>query len=145
MILSKLSIGVFLLRIVTQRVHAWILYLVMALSSLTGLIFFFLTMLQCRPVSHFWDRVASGAGSCIDIDIIIALGYLYSALNILCDFTFALLPVAIVQKLNMPRRLKMATIPLLTLGCVASSGVVVRLAYVQTLRQPDFLCKPPAY
>lgn len=141
MILSKLSIGVFLLRIVTNHAYVWILYGAMFLNVVTGLAYFFVTMFQCHPVSYFWNKTPPAVGSCISIDIIIGLGYLYSALNILCDFTFALLPIIIVRNLNMPRHLKMITVPLLSMGCIASSGVVVRLAYVDTLRDPDFLCK----
>lgn len=139
MILSKLSIGIFLLRIVTDCISVRILYAAMILNVLTGVIYFFVTMFQCHPISYFWDK--TDAGNCISIDVIIGLGYLYSVLNIGCDFTFALLPIAIVRNLNMPRRLKMVTIPLLSMGCIASAGVVVRLAFLETLRDPDFLCE----
>lgn len=145
MILSKLSIGVFLLRIVIAQAYLWILYSAMVLNLITGLVFFFVTMLQCQPVSFFWDKAPPAKGSCISTSVIIDLTFVYSALNILCDFTFALLPIAIVWRLNMPRRLKVATIPLLSMGCIASAGVVVRLAYVETFRNPDFLCMYPSF
>lgn len=140
MIFSKLSIGAFLLRIVVAKSHRWTLYIAIFINILTGLIFFFVTMLQCNPISYFWNKETQ-SGTCISIDIIIALTYLYSAFNIICDFTFALLPIAIVQGLNMNRRMKIAIVPLLGMGCIASSAVVVRLAYVETFRDPDFLCK----
>lgn len=140
MILSKLSIGAFLLRIVVAKLHRWILYTAIFINILTGLIFFFVTMLQCNPISYFWNKETQ-TGTCISIDIIIVLTYIYSAFNIICDFTFALLPIAIVQGLNMHRRLKIAIVPLLGMGCIASSAVVVRLAYIETFRDPDFLCK----
>lgn len=143
MILSKLSIAIFLLRILTQRAYRWLLYAVMILSCITGLTFFFVTMLQCQPISYFWDKRIGTAGTCVAIDVVIGLAYLYSALNILCDFTIALLPIVIVKDLGMSRRLKMATVPLLGMGCVASGAVAVRLAYLETLRDPDFLCKQP--
>lgn len=140
MIFSKLSIGAFLLRIVVAKVHRWTLYGAIFVNILTGLIFFFVTTLQCLPISYFWNKETQ-TGTCISIDIIIALTYLYSAFNIICDFTFALLPIAIVKGLNMHRRMKLAIVPLLSMGCIASSAVVVRLAYVETFRNPDFLCK----
>lgn len=140
MILSKLSIGAFLLRIVVATLHRWILYTAIFINILTGIIFFFVTTLQCSPISYFWNKETQ-AGTCIPIDIIIVLTYIYSSFNIVCDFTFALLPIAIVQGLNMPRRLKIAIVPLLGMGCIASSAVVVRLAYIETFRDPDFLCE----
>lgn len=139
MIFSKISIGIFLLRIIVERIQVWFIYIALAINVMTGLVFFFVTTLQCQPVSYFWHK--EQPGKCIPIGIIIALTYLYSSLNIICDFTFALLPIFIVRKLNMKRRMKVAIIPLLSMGCIASSAVVVRLFYVETFRNPDFLCK----
>lgn len=140
MIFSKISIGIFLLRIIVERIQVWFIYFALMINVMTGLVFFFVTTLQCHPVSYFWNK-ESQDGTCIPIGIIIALTYLYSSLNIICDFTFALLPIFIVRKLNMKRRMKIAIVPLLSMGCIASSAVVVRLAYVETFRNPDFLCK----
>lgn len=140
MIFSKISIGIFLLRIIVERIQIWFIYGALAINVMTGLVFFFVTTLQCQPVSYFWHK--SQPGTCVPIGIIIALTYLYSSLNIICDFTFALLPIFIVRKLNMKKRMKIAIIPLLSMGCVASCAVVVRLAYVESFRNPDFLCKP---
>ncbi|POS75381.1 hypothetical protein DHEL01_v206217 [Diaporthe helianthi] len=137
MIFSKMSIGIFLLRIIVQRIQVWFIYMALTINVLTGMVFFFVTTLQCQPVSFFWNK--DQPGKCIQIDIIIGLTYLYSSLNIICDFTFALLPIFIVRKLNMKRRMKVAIIPLLSMGCIASCAVVVRLAYVETFRNPDFL------
>ncbi|PSR76754.1 hypothetical protein BD289DRAFT_456899 [Coniella lustricola] len=137
MIFSKISIGLFLLRILIHKGSRMLVYLAMCLSVVTGLIFFFVALLQCSPIPYFWDKTIGG--HCISIEVIIDLTFLYSSLNIMCDFTFALMPIFIVRNLNMPRRLKMATIPLLSLGCVASSGAVVRMAYVESFRDPDFL------
>lgn len=141
MILSKLSIGAFLLRLSITRIHRWIIYVAILVNSLLGLVFFFVAILQCHPVSYYWDKV-SQSGSCINVDITISLTYVYSAGNIICDLTFSLLPILIVKDLNMERRMKIAIVPLLGMGCVASAAVVVRLAYIQTFRDPDFLCKP---
>jgi hypothetical protein len=53
MILSKLSIGVFLLRVTVQRVHKWIIYFMMVITGFTGTVFFFVTVFQCTPISFF--------------------------------------------------------------------------------------------
>lgn len=137
MIFSKISIGIFLLRIIVEKLHLWLIYVALFINVLSGLAFFLVTLLQCHPVSYFWNKAQDGA--CINVSIIIALTYLYSSLNIICDFTFALLPIVIVQGLNMNRKLKIAIIPLLSMGCIASSAVVVRLAYVERFRSSEFL------
>lgn len=116
MILSKISIGYFLLRITVERIHTWIIGVVMFLTVAMGIVFFFITMLQCAPISYFWDK--NQHGSCLNIDIIIAITYLYSAFSVICDFTFALLPIALIMKLQMNRKTKIALIPIMLMACV---------------------------
>lgn len=142
MILSKISIGLFLMRIIFERIHLWLIYVALVINVLSGVTFFLVTLLQCHPISYFWAKGQDG--KCVTVEAIIALTYLYSSLNIIVDFTFAILPIVIVWGLNMNMKLKIAIIPLLSMGCVASSAVVVRLPYVQNFRDPEFLCKTPA-
>ncbi|KAH7068824.1 hypothetical protein BKA63DRAFT_96071 [Paraphoma chrysanthemicola] len=137
MITSKISIGLFLLRVTVKTIHKWIIYAAMGISFLTGFVFFFVTLLQCSPISYFWDR--SGPGSCIPIDVIIALTFLYSACAIITDFTFAILPIFLVWGLNMPVKTRILLIPVLGMACIASIAVTVRLGYVMDFKNPDFL------
>jgi hypothetical protein len=117
MICVKISVGLFLLRITVSRVHRWIIYINMCLTALTGAVFFFVTLLQCHPISFFWDRSIKG-GSCIDVEVIIGLTFLYSAISAICDFTFGILPIFLVWGLNMERKMKLMLIPLLSMACV---------------------------
>lgn len=137
MIPTKISIGYFLLRIPNRRIDVYIIYTVMVITILTGIIFFFLTIFQCKPVSFFWNK--NQEGSCISIDIIIIFTYLYSVFSVICDFTFALLPIAIVWKLKMNMRSKLILVPILAMACVASAAVLVRFPYVKDFKNPDFL------
>jgi hypothetical protein len=116
MIASKISIGWFLLRITIRRIDIWIIYSVMLVTVLTGIVFFFVTLFQCNPIAYFWDTSLNG--SCIPVEVIIALTYLYSACSVICDFTFALLPVALIWNLNMDRKSKIALVPIMTMACV---------------------------
>lgn len=116
MICSKISIGWFLLRITIRRRDIWIINGVMVLTVLTGIIFFFVTMFQCTPICFFWDKTQQG--SCINVEVVIALTYLYSACSVICDFTFALLPVHLIWSLNMKKENKLALIPIVLMACV---------------------------
>ncbi|CAJ2512379.1 Uu.00g053940.m01.CDS01 [Anthostomella pinea] len=138
MILSKASIALFLLRVTAYRIHVWIIWGAMAISFVTCMAFFFVTVFQCYPVSYFWDQYTQ-SGTCVNVEVIVALGYLYSVCSIITDFTFALLPAWIISHLNMKARTKIALIPLLAMGCVASSAVIVRCIYMSTFRSPDYL------
>ncbi|KAJ8106098.1 hypothetical protein OPT61_g9766 [Boeremia exigua] len=138
MILSKISIGCFLLRISVKRLHSWIIYTAMFVSTFACTAFFFVTLFQCNPVRYFWAKSMEG-GTCIDSNVIIGLGFVYSIFSIIADFTFALLPAFLVWNLQLTRRTKIALIPLLTMGCVASAAVIARLPFLSKLNSPDFL------
>ncbi|CAL5865954.1 uncharacterized protein PFLUO_LOCUS161 [Penicillium psychrofluorescens] len=146
-IFCKISICLFLMRITIRRLHIWIIYIVMVLTVLAGLVFMFLMLLQCKPLSYFWTRTAldpSIEGYCISINIIITMTYVYSAFAALCDFTVGILPIFILYKLQMRREVKLAVGGILSMACVASAAVVIRLPFVKTFANPEFLCRLPA-
>lgn len=116
MITSKMSIAYFLLRIATKKVHIWIIYCAMIFTVLAGVVFFFVSMFQCLPVSRFWNKDIPG--TCIDVNVVIGLAYLYSAFSVISDMTFAILPGFLVWSLQLKTRAKLALIPLLVMGCV---------------------------
>ncbi|KAM0284649.1 hypothetical protein ACHAQH_001802 [Verticillium albo-atrum] len=138
MIASKISIGYFLLRITVRRLDIWIIYSVMSITVLTGAVFFFVTLFQCNPVSFFWAK-SNPNGTCVNVEVIIALTYLYSACSVICDFTFAILPVFLIMSLSMDRKTRLALVPIVMMACVASSAVVVRFPFVKDFKNPDFL------
>ncbi|WYZ40849.1 hypothetical protein EsH8_IV_001190 [Colletotrichum jinshuiense] len=137
MIVSKMSIAFFLLRITSQRLHVWIIYVAMLFTVLSGLVFFFVALFQCQPLSFFWNK--DQEGTCIDVNVVIALAFLYSAFSVISDLTFAILPVYLVWKLQLRKGTKIVLTPLLIMGCIASSAVLVRFGYLMGLRDPDFL------
>ncbi|EKJ75421.1 hypothetical protein FPSE_04374 [Fusarium pseudograminearum CS3096] len=137
MISCKLSIGYFLLRVTTEKVQKWIIYLAMFSTALSGIIFFFVTVFQCHPVSYFWNKEQDG--TCINPTVVIALAVLYSVFAVGSDFIFAILPGFIVWKLQLHKKTKYSLIPLLAMGCVASAAVIARFPYLPLIRSPDFL------
>ncbi|KAH7167098.1 hypothetical protein DER46DRAFT_625040 [Fusarium sp. MPI-SDFR-AT-0072] len=137
MISSKISIGYLLLRITTRKLDVWILYGVMAITVCTGVVFFFVTLFQCTPISYFWNQ--DQPGKCVKPEVIMALTYLYSVFSVISDFTCAILPMFLVFKLNMGRKTKLALIPIMAMACVASAAVVVRFPFVKDFKNSDFL------
>ncbi|KAH6878469.1 hypothetical protein J4E91_010496 [Alternaria rosae] len=138
MICSKLSIGFLLLRISIRKLHTWIIYSAMGVSIIAGGTFFFVCLFQCYPISYMWDRT-SQEGKCVDNTVITALGYVYSIFSIISDFTFAIIPGFLVWHLQLKRRTKVALIPLITMGCIASAAVIARMPFVHYFNSPDFL------
>ncbi|EAT91617.2 hypothetical protein SNOG_00122 [Parastagonospora nodorum SN15] len=137
MIFAKLSIGYLLLRISIKRIHTWILYLAMLTSIVAGGAFFFVVVFQCWPVYRFW--VDHDLAVCVSNDLIVGLAYTYSTFSIISDFTFAIIPGFLVWDLQLKRRAKVALVPLITMGCIASAAVIARLPFVRFFNSPDFL------
>jgi hypothetical protein len=116
MIASKISVGYFLLRITVRKLDVLIIYGVMMITVCTGIVFFFVTLFQCSPISFFWNK--DQPGTCVNVEVIIALTYLYSAFSVISDFTCAILPIFLVWKLNMGKKTKLALIPIMGMACV---------------------------
>lgn len=140
MICSKLSIGFLLLRISIKKIHTWILYAAMFTSVVAGATFFFVCLFQCHPVSYMWNK-STQSGTCVNNTVISVLAYTYSVFSIMSDFTFAIIPGFLVWHLQLKRRAKIALIPLITMGCIASAAVIARLPFIRYFNSPDFLCK----
>ncbi|RMZ69343.1 integral membrane [Pyrenophora seminiperda CCB06] len=122
----------------TQAHHYRIIITAMFVSVVAGATFFFVCLFQCYPISFMWDRT-SQEGKCIDNTVITVLGYIYSVFSIISDFTFAIIPGFLVWHLQLKRRTKVALIPLITMGCIASAAVIARLPFVHFFNSPDFL------
>ncbi|KAE8351119.1 hypothetical protein BDV28DRAFT_25488 [Aspergillus coremiiformis] len=143
-ILCKISVGIFLLRVTVSQFHRVVIYAVTALAMVFGLVFCILIIAQCTPVTHFWMRLSQtppNGGSCIPMTVAVVGLYIFSAVSFLFDLTVGLLPIFLVRNLQMRRDLKCGVAGLLGMACIASVAVLVRMGYVETLRNPDFLCE----
>ncbi|KAE8329756.1 hypothetical protein BDV39DRAFT_191059 [Aspergillus sergii] len=136
--IGRLSITISLLRLTVERIHIWILYAVMALSTTVGIVLFFVAMFQCQPVSYYWDRL-SIEGHCLDMDLLLSIVYMYSAVAATCDFIIGILPVLLIWRLQMDRRTKTAVAGILGIACIASAAVIARIPYLGSAKSPDFL------
>lgn len=88
----------------------------MAVTVLTGVVFLFVLLLQCHPISYFWDK--GQPGHCVGWNVIIAMSWLWSIFAGMCDFTVGILPIFLVWNLNMDRRTKIAVASILGLACM---------------------------
>ncbi|OJJ74413.1 hypothetical protein ASPBRDRAFT_27442 [Aspergillus brasiliensis CBS 101740] len=138
----KISVCIFLMRITVRRLHIWILWTVMVLTVVAGMVFMFIMLLQCKPLAYFWTRKAFNPeikGHCMDIQIVIAMTYVYSGFAALCDFTVGILPIFLVRKLHMKQKTKWAVVGILSMACIASSATIIRIPWVHTFADWDFL------
>ncbi|KAJ5227759.1 hypothetical protein N7489_008467 [Penicillium chrysogenum] len=144
--LAKISIALALLRLTVSRPHKLVLWAVIGVTCVVGIVFWFMLTLQCQPVEFFWQQVrllenphADVSGTCMNLDHIIAIAYVYSVTATLCDLTLGLLPIALVWNLHMNVRTKCALAGILGMGCIASAAVIVRIPYLHDYKDHDFL------
>ncbi|RJE20601.1 integral membrane protein [Aspergillus sclerotialis] len=110
----------------------------MAIAVIIGFLFFFFTVFQCDPVDFFWNRF-SEKGKCLDVNLLISIGYVYTAGAALTDVTIGLLPVFLIWNLKMNRRAKLAIVGILSIGCIASAAVIIRAPFVKHYKDREFL------
>lgn len=104
----KLSIGLMLLRVLLERWQRTLIYACLGVLELYSVAYFFLFVFQCYPPSWFWERLqGSRGGSCMNTTVIINATYAYSAITIVIDLTFAMLPWVMIRSLTMSRRIKL--------------------------------------
>lgn len=91
MMLIKLSIGIFLLRISVKPIYVWILRISIVVVAVWSTVLFFWNLFQCSPIEKQWDyRI--GWGKCVHPDEIVNAAYAISALSIVSDFLYVSRP-----------------------------------------------------
>lgn len=74
-------------------------------AMIFGIIYLFLTIFQCQPISGWWTIPKQG---CFKPNVVLGTMYTASIVNAVGDWTFGLLPIFIVRELNMSLRTKIA-------------------------------------
>lgn len=110
--LIKCSILWTLIRLTVQKNYLYPLYTLFTLSAILGTTSFFVALFRCHPVSAAW----TGEGTCLSQQVIIGFSYGISALNIVIDFSTAIIPIFLLRTMQMKRRLKVITCIILGLG-----------------------------
>ncbi|KAL2813365.1 hypothetical protein BJX63DRAFT_394223 [Aspergillus granulosus] len=141
---AKVAIALALLRLAVRRFYRIVLWTIIGVVIAIGLMFWLVLLLDCQPISYFWERVTLlKQGTCLSTDILLTIAYLYSSITIVCDLALGVLPACLIWGLRMTPRTKAALVGILSLGAIASVAVVIRLPYLQNYADMEFLCKSP--
>ncbi|KAI0525674.1 hypothetical protein F5B22DRAFT_658467 [Xylaria bambusicola] len=130
--LIKLSIGLFLFRLADQR-YKWILGISIVVVGIWSLTLFFWNIFQCSPVPAQWDYTILARdpeSHCVSADEIVNAAYALSALTILSDWLYALLPIPMIWRVKMTTQAKISVIAVLSLGVFASIATIIRLKFL---------------
>ncbi|KFY18804.1 hypothetical protein V493_08334 [Pseudogymnoascus sp. VKM F-4281 (FW-2241)] len=125
--LPKFAIIAILKRILDYGLKTTILFWALALSSqaciLATSVWWFK---QCTPVEYGWDR--SIDGYCAPVKVMADLGYFTSAYSAFLDIFFALYPIPLIMRLNMPFKSRIAVSIALGLSGLACIVSIYKLA-----------------
>lgn len=113
----KQSIALMLLRYTVEHYQKKMIYTVTFCLQFYGIIFFFLLVFQCTPISFRW-MAALGVtdGRCVNPIYPIGASYGFSALFVVYDLTMAFLPWLMVRKLRLDFRTKFMVTTVLAFG-----------------------------
>ncbi|RHZ50654.1 uncharacterized protein CDV56_100989 [Aspergillus thermomutatus] len=152
--LVKVSIGLFLLRFAPRKGYKVFIWVIIGLSSadhileweltsavlmsLYTTICFFTLVFQCKDIRSIWDL--SIKSKCFKPTQLLQLSYTNTALNILTDLIFALMPAFMLRHLQVNRRVKASLVCILGLGVFACAAAFVKLSILPNYgRTGDFL------
>ncbi|TKW50245.1 hypothetical protein CTA1_9676 [Colletotrichum tanaceti] len=123
LLLAKLSLVVFYLRIFTVPRFRVAAYALIGFLVLGQIVIGFLTVFSCHPIELFWNRDIH-TGGCLDVN---RLAYANSALAIVQDLVILALPVAMLPGLQMSLGKKISVATVFSLGSVGFISTIVRL------------------
>lgn len=136
-VLLKISLGLFFLRIITEKWQRHIIYAGITINTFYGITYFGLCTFGCGDPSNYLLRIT--LNQCISIKhVVIPASYVFTGLNAAMDWTMALLPISTIWHLNMPTLTKFYAYLLMLLGAAGSIVSLIRFAFVDSL-EPDVM------
>ncbi|KAH8880093.1 hypothetical protein GQ53DRAFT_755429 [Thozetella sp. PMI_491] len=126
LVLSKISVCFFYLRVFPNRWLRMAVYGVMAWVGLSGIIILFMQIFQCMPIDYNWNGWKGGYGAyhCLNVNL---LAWVSAGLSIVQDVVILALPLPILFQLNTTWQSKLAIIFMFSLGIFTVITSCIRL------------------
>ena len=128
----KISLGLFFLRLLTKPWQRRLFYAILGISGVYGLYYFLETIFHCGNPARMGFALL-GSRDCAPGWLALSSGYIYGVLNIICDWTFTLIPIAILIDSNMDRRSKISVSVVMGFAAVGSVSSILRMVYLKGL------------
>ncbi|KAJ4987870.1 hypothetical protein SVAN01_06600 [Stagonosporopsis vannaccii] len=129
----KCSISVTILRIAaSQRRYDYSIYLIMGLTWVAAIVFCAGIASICQPIETLWGEVH---GTC-NLQLNSNVSFFFSAIEILTDWSLAILPGVLLWNVQMKSTVKMSVAIVLALASAASCATIVRLRYLALYSDP---------
>ncbi|KAF7874215.1 hypothetical protein EAF04_002887 [Stromatinia cepivora] len=132
---TKLSIALFILRLKNTKKLRLSVWLILTPLGLSTVVLCFIVLLQCIPLAGLWTPTLSSR--CISAEIPLQTSYVQSGFAIITDIVLTASPIAILWKVRMTRRKKVAICGLMSLGLIATIANALRNAFIPDLVASD--------
>ncbi|KAJ5082210.1 hypothetical protein N7532_011253 [Penicillium argentinense] len=133
--IGKGAVGMFLLRIVRNRIQIWVIYACLAITTVITLFASIVVIVQCSPVEKSWNPMTPG--TCwVDFS---KVGYTVGSWFVAADLAFATLPWFVVWDLNMKKKEKITVACGLSLGLFAGVCGIVRTVALNGLNASEYI------
>ncbi|TVY23073.1 hypothetical protein LHYA1_G008191 [Lachnellula hyalina] len=131
----KCSIAVTLLRIAdTRRNFVYCIWAIIIFSILSSVIFIIGVANICHPITTLWGETTTG--SC-NFKLNSDVSFFFSAIEITTDWALAILPAALLWKIQMKSRVKASVAGILGVAAFASCATIVRLRFLSLYSNPS--------
>ncbi|KAF3343320.1 hypothetical protein VDGL01_10340 [Verticillium dahliae] len=127
--LTKVSVGLFLLRMTTSHGFKKFILVVMVFTVLSATGNLLTVFFQCRPLAYAWDSSIPN-GQCIPPAHLKFAAFFNSSVSVLTDFVFAVLPVPILWNVQLNWKVKSAVAAILSLGIFATAAAIVKITFL---------------
>jgi hypothetical protein len=112
----KCSIAITLLRIAdSRRSFTWTIWAIMAATAISAIVFIAGIANICHPITTLWGETTTG--SC-NLKLNSDVSFFFSAIEILTDFSLAILPAILLWNIQMKARVKLSVAVILGLGAL---------------------------
>ena len=131
LVVLKMSLGIYFLRLATVNWHRVVIRVAVVVSTLLNVMAFFYSVFQCGVYHSQEDYVRRRfANQCASITTNLIVGYIQSVSIIVTDWAFIIMPILILGQSLMKPRDKFKIVAVLALASLGGIAGVVRLKYL---------------
>ncbi|KAK4546547.1 hypothetical protein LTR36_001764 [Oleoguttula mirabilis] len=124
---TKLTFCFLYLRIFNQKGFHRLVIAVAAIVAAGSVAFALVTVFQCLPVHHTWNRKTPG--TCINNT---AFWYSHAAFNTFWDIVIYLMPIPLIRNLKLQRGQKTGLVSIFALGAFVIAASIVRMVMLRS-------------
>ncbi|TVY36794.1 hypothetical protein LOCC1_G005660 [Lachnellula occidentalis] len=134
---GRLAFMIYLVNIIViSKPKRWFIYSLAAQHVIINVVTMLLIILQCQHFSTLWDPIGT-PGKCISPSVQANFGCFQGATNTVTDMVLTVMPISIVWKLQLAKKLKIALSILLGLSSLAMITAVIRTVLTARIAYRD--------